>query len=324
MRRKGLVAIAFGAFAGCVLTAWAARSQLPQRPVLTTRLDEQNPAAGGGYIAWSRNSRARRRHFDAYVRQGRGRTIRLNARGTQGWIGGISGTTLVYQQAVRNRSDLKLFDLARRTRSNPPPGFNTRSWEWHPTVSGEWILFARSSEDADYMILRSLATGRQLVLDTLTDTSGDAQLEPGQVNGNFAVWTKCVSRTECIVFRYGLAQGTKTGFEAPRGKLHYGASVTAAGTVYLARSGRSCGNRVELWRYPLDGPPSLLLRFRRGQDFRFSYAVTLPQQRETAVTEVYYDRVRCARKSWDIYKVVDVTRAPPPPPQRGRATSTSS
>jgi hypothetical protein len=313
MPRKRLVAIAFGALAGCALTAWAAGSQLRQRPVLTTRLDEQNPAAGGGYIAWSRNSRARRRHFDAYVRQGRGRTIRLNARGTQGWIGGISGTRLVYQQAVRNRSDLKLFDLARRTRSNPPRGFNTRSWEWHPTVSGEWVLFARSSDEAHYVILRSLTTGRQLVLDRLTDPSRGAELEPGQVNGNFAVWTKCVSGTECIVFRYGLAQGTKTGFEAPPGRLHYGASVTAAGTVYLGRSGRGCGNRVELWRYPLDDQPSLLVRFRRGQDFRFSYAVTLPPQRETAVNEVYYDRVRCARTSWDIYKVLDVTRAPPPP-----------
>jgi hypothetical protein len=314
MRRKRLVAIAVGALAGSALSAWAATSQLPQRPVLTTRLDEQNPAAGGGYIAWSRNSRARRRHFDAYVSQARSRPIKLNARGTQGWIGGISGTTLVYQQAVRNRSDLKLFDLGRRTRFNPPRGFNTRSWEWHPTVSGEWVLFGRSSADADYMILRSLATGRQLVLDTLPDPSEDARLEPGQVNGNYAAWTKCVSRSECIVFRYSLAEGTKTGFEAPRGRLHYGPSVTAAGTVYLARSGRGCGNRVELWRYPLGGPPSLLLRFRRGQDFRFSYAVTLPPQRETAVTDVYYDRVRCARKpSWDIYKVVDVSRAPPPP-----------
>jgi hypothetical protein len=241
MRRKRLVALAFSALALCAIGAWAAKAQLPQRPVLTSRLDEQNPAAGGGYIAWSRNSRARRRHFDAYVKQAGGRPIKLNARGTQGWIGGISGSTLVYQQAVRNRSDLKLFDLARRTRSNPPAGFNTRNWEWHPTVSGEWILFGRSSADVDYMILRSLATGRQLVLDTLPDPSEEAVLEPGQVNGNYAVWTKCVSQSECIVFRYSLAEGTKTGLEAPRGRLHYGASVTAAGTVYLGRSGRGCG-----------------------------------------------------------------------------------
>jgi hypothetical protein len=92
--------------------------------------------------------------------------------------------------------------------------------------------------------------------------------------------------------------------------------VNAAGTVYVARSGRGCGNRVELWSYPLIGPPTLLQRFPLGQDFRYSYAVTLPPRAGVIETEVYYDRVLCARNAWDIYKLVDAVRGPPPPPRR--------
>ena len=107
------------------------------------------------------------------------------------------------------------------------------------------------------------------------------------------------------------AEPPKAPLPPPPGKLHYGSSVAPSGTVYLGRSGTGCGNHVELWRYPLDGAPTLLVTFRRGQDFRFSYV----NQTAADATAVYFDRVVCRKKAWDIYKIVD---RPPPLPARQR------
>src|SRR5207248_10322593 len=125
-------------------------------PGLTARLDGGDRAAGRRYLAWRRNNRKRPGHYDADVRQGGGRPVKVNARGTQGWIGGISGTTLFYQQAFKRHSDLNFFELTTHRRTYAA-GFNTRSWEWHPSISGDWVLFGRSAADTDYMILRSVS-----------------------------------------------------------------------------------------------------------------------------------------------------------------------
>ena len=296
LRRFVLAGVATAAMAA---TAWGAMSQ-NGTPVLATRLNEENPAAAGAYFAYSQNSRKRPRRYDAYVRSGRGPPIKVNAPRTQGWIGGISGTTLVYQQVPRNgHSDLKFFDLATRKRSDAA-GFNTRGWEWHPSISGDWVLVGRSSPDVDYMILRSVSTGRQVVLDKRAEADSSFDLAPGEVNGNYAAWTKCENGT-CAAYRYAIAEALTTPLPPPAGKAHYAASVDGSGTVYVGRSGNGCGNGAEIWRYPLVGVPSLLLKLPRGQDFRFTYATTA----STGATEVYYDRVICRRKAWDVYKVVD-------------------
>jgi hypothetical protein len=299
VRRVPASTLAAAAFAATAVTAWAATSQTGT-PVLATRLNEENPAAAGAYFAYSQNSRKRPRRYDAYVRSGQGRPIKVNAPRTQGWIGGISGTTLVYQQVPKNgHSDLKFFDLATRKRSDAA-GFNTRSWEWHPSISGDWVLFGRSSPDVDYTILRSFSTGRQIVLDKKAEAESSFELAPGEVNGDYAVWTKCEHAT-CAAYRYAIAEGLTTPLPPPAGKAHYAASVDASGTVYVGRSGSGCGNGAEIWRYPLVGLPTLLLKLPRGQDFRFTYATA----GSTGATEVYYDRVICRRKAWDVYKVVD-------------------
>lgn len=299
LRRFVHSALAAAAVAASAATAWAATSQTGT-PVLATRLNEENPAASGTYFAYSQNSRKRPRRYDAYVRSGQGRPVKVNAPRTQGWIGGISGTTLVYQQVARNgQSDLKFFDLATHKRSDAA-GFNTRSWEWHPSISGDWVLFGRSSPAVDYMILRSVSTGRQIVVDKRIEAPSSFDLAPGQVNGDYAAWTKCENGT-CTAYRYAIAEGLTTPLPPPAGKGHYAASVDASGTVYVGRSGSACGQDAEIWRYPLVGLPSLLLKLPRGQDLRFTYATT----GSTGATEVYYDRVICSRKAWDVYKVVD-------------------
>ena len=62
----------------------------------------------------------------------------MNAAGTEGRPGGISGKTLVYQQWRGRRSDIALLDLITRKRSKPPKGVNTRQSESRPSLSGKF------------------------------------------------------------------------------------------------------------------------------------------------------------------------------------------
>lgn len=283
-------------------------TQAGPEPVRATSLDERNPAAGPDVVAWSQNSRARPERHDAYVKVGSAPAVKVNARGTEGWIGGIDGTRLVYQEvSPGGQSDLKLFDISTKKRSALPAGFNTERWDWHPSISGDWILYGRGQvmlAGPQYVILRSLATGEQRVLDSIR--RANSVLHPGQVNGNFAVWVKCPSRHVCNVFRYDIAAGTKTQIPNPSGGPQYAASVTPTGTVYFVRSGKGCGIRVQLMRIGLVGPATRLLSLSAGQDVLFTYSFS----ESPTLTHVFYDRGSCRTNRWDILKIVDSTPAP--------------
>lgn len=114
--RRGLLVVAAAA---ALIAVPAAYALLSQHGVKTTRLYEQLPAATEGstqYVAWSQNSRAHRNHDPPMV---------------------------AYQQVVNGNSDLKLYDADAQTRTDPPAGVNTFDWEWEPSISGDWLLFAR-------------------------------------------------------------------------------------------------------------------------------------------------------------------------------------
>jgi len=304
MSRAMLVVLA----AVAVTAADAAVRQTPE-PVRATRLDEQNPAAAAGVVAWTQNSRARPRHYDAYVKVGAGTPMKINARGTEGWLGGIDGARLVYQQvSARGQSDLKLFDLSMRRRATVPAGINTKRWEWHPTISSDWLLFGRGiiyGANTQQVILRNLATGEQRVLDSIR--SRRAVLFAGQVSGNFVAWAKCPNQRRCDVFRYDIAAGTKTEIPNPGGRNQYAPSVTAAGTIYFMRSGTGCGASAELMRASLAGPTALVYSFPEGQDASITHSVS----ESPIATVVYYDRVSCRTERSDIFRIVD--REPPLP-----------
>jgi hypothetical protein len=277
------------------IPAWAAQDI----GVRTTPLNESNPAAGSGYIAWSQNSRAHPSHYDAYAKKPAHTPLRINPPGTFGWIGGIDGSLLVYQQVRKGQSDIKLFNLENRSRHDAPPGVNTKQWEWHPTISGDWILFARIRNDNRLrtLILFNRATHRSQVIDSIKGRNAD--IYPGQVNGDFAAWTKCTS-TLCNVYRYTISTKESSRIPNPFFNEQYAASVTSAGTVYLARSGSKCGSSVRLMRYPDGGPASRLLRFPLGVDLRFTYALDT-----SGGAVLFHDRVKCKPDAWDVYKVND-------------------
>ncbi len=282
--------------------------------------NEVGPAASGDWFAWSKSRQRRTSPFDLFAQHARNRAFKVNPKGTQAYAGGIEGTTLVYQ-LLRGRfviqSDLRLFDLGTRRRVAVPAGVNTASWECCGTISGNLLLFSRGhsySRDAQLILLRNLVTGELRVLDRLRNRKG--LLSAGQLNGTFAVWTRCNPYPRCQIIRYDVATAAATPLPIAAGKVAYSPAVNPLGTAYYLRSSKGCGKSVELVKQSLTGAPEVLTAFPKGRDGDITYADTvLPRPPVgAATTHVYFDRTACSKKTWDIYRVDDLETLPPPGP----------
>jgi hypothetical protein len=269
-------------------------------PLKTTNAQDQVPAADATHFAWSHYAR-RGTRFVPLLMQSGGTLVRVNRPNTHGWSGGFEGNTFVYQEVSGRQSNLQLYDVPSRVRSAPPAGVNTLAWEWRPTMSGDQLLFGRSllNQAIDQVLLRDLTTGTTRVLDRIRWRNGINW--PGQVNGNYAVWFRCVRSTgRCNVFMHDIAAGTTTVIPNP-GRQQYSPSVASDGTVYFVRSRRGCGAAVQLIRRPPGGPSRLIASLKPGRDASHTYAL----ENADGTTTVFFERVYCPTESWDVLKLVD-------------------
>jgi hypothetical protein len=287
------MAVVFVALLGATESAHAST----QIAVKATSAFEQAPGTGGGtYFAWTRGSRTR-----LLIQSGPGQpAFHVNGSRTRAWSGSIDGTTFVYQLARGGgNSDIRLMDVVSHAKS-APAGINTRRWEWHPTISGNWILFGRSAFDRNRsrVLLHNTSTGQTI---TLADVQGKSiRVDPGQVSGDYAVWDRCAH--VCNVFRYQISTGQTTRIpNTITGQLQYDPSVTDTGTVYFVHSGDGCGRHVKLIEWVSGQPLNVLVEFRPGRDV-FSTTQTTPDQ--VTGTDVYYDKYTCRTADSDIYKIV--------------------
>ncbi|HKO75426.1 MAG TPA: hypothetical protein VJU01_08950 [Gaiellaceae bacterium] len=297
--RRGLLVVAAVAALLAVPVAYAL---LSQHGVKTTPLYEQLPAASADgstqYFAWSQNSRAHRNHFDAFLTRTGDPRVKLNAKG-QGYVGGIDPPMVAYQQVVNGNSDVKLYDADAQTRTDPPAGVNTFDWEWEPSISGDWLLFGRQTSSTQFVILRSLTTATEVILD-----QGPRFRHAGQVNGDYAVWTRCTKAT-CNVVRRQISTVSDTPLSKPSTKLQYGAAVTGNGIVYVARSGAKCGADVKIVRYFGVGDPAggtiVADLGTNGRDFWSAYA----RDNDDGSIDLFYDRYLCGKSTSDVYRLHD-------------------
>jgi hypothetical protein len=224
--------------------------------------------------------------------------VKLNAKG-EGFIGGIDPPMVAYQQIVNGHSDLKLYDANSQTRPALPAGVNTADWEWEPSISGDWLLFGRQTTSTQFVILHSLTTPTEVVLD-----HGSRFRHAGQVSGDFAVWTRCTSAT-CNVVRREITPATNSVLPKPSTKFQYGAAVTSTGIVYAARSGSNCGANVKIVRYfgATDPPGGTVIADlgTNGRDFWSAYA----RENADGSVDVFYDRYLCKKGTSDLYRVQD-------------------
>jgi hypothetical protein len=308
MRARLLLA----ALAATVIAAPAAWAQLAEVGVVTGPRNENNSAADWNgteeVLAWSRSRPGHPSAYDAWVRVGGNPVIKLNV-GGRGWMGGIDYPLVAYQRLLNGQSNIYLYDLSSDSRPATPAGVNTNRWEWHPTISGEWLLFGRSDRRRDRIVLHNTTTGEERVLETANPRH--VTVRPDQVNGNWATYTRC-QRT-CNVIRYDITAEAKTTLPRPAGassRHQYGSSVTSAGTVYFARSGNGCGRNIRIIRAFGPGDPptgTAIAHLARGRDlYPFSYA----RENTDGSADVFYDRYSCAKDRDDIYKVTDPAPGP--------------
>jgi hypothetical protein len=304
----------------CVgLVAVAAAVAASPVAIKATIRNETAPAAGGDWFAWSKSRSGGPSPSDVWAQHGTDPAFRVNPRDTQAFTGGIDGNRLVYQLLLHGGargSDLRLYDLQRRTHLALGAGVNTKRWECCPTISGDWLLFDRGlayNRAQQLLILRNLATREERVLDRLSNRNGI--LSAGQISGNYAVWAKCNPYPKCQIFRYDIVARTSTPLAVPAGKVVYSPSVSVAGTTYYGRSNPGCGKAAELVKEPFGGTAQVLVSLPAGQDLDVTSAILqVESPTELPITRVYYDRVVCRRKAWDIFAVVDIERPIPPPP----------
>jgi hypothetical protein len=294
---------------GALVATPVAYALLAQQPVKTTRLYEQLPAAqtasGVRYFAWTQNTVAHPRRNDAFLKRGAEVRVKLNTVG-HGYLGGIDAPLVVYQQVYRGQSNIKIYDADTHARSNPPTGVNTSDWEWEPSISGDWLLYGRQDNQTDtqWVYLRSLTSTTEVELD-----EGLTFRQAGQVNGDYAVWTRCDGA--CDVVRRRISTTTVTVLPKPAATTYqYGAAVTSTGVVYVARSGRGCGSGgVKIVRYfgpsdPANG--TVIAALGSGRDMWSGYA----RENADGSVDVFYDRYGCRSNVGDIYRVRDPAPGP--------------
>ncbi|HEV8602208.1 MAG TPA: hypothetical protein VGQ68_02310 [Gaiellaceae bacterium] len=300
------------ALATLVPIATAGATVTPPVPVKNGPADEFAPAASSEYLVWAQSphNSTRSTVWAQHIAEA---PFRVSPRSVRAYPGGIDGTRLVYQRVRGEQSNLAFFDLATRRQTSAPAGVNTRQWEWDPSISGDWLLFGRTTRTTESILLWNLTTRRRIKLSSIRTGRG-RRLTPGYVNGNFAVWERCGTGRVCDVYRYDITLGTKKAVPSIPGKQDYAPSVTADGTVYYGRSGRGCGASVQLVKSPLTGAEEVLYSLPQGEDFATTYPVTVPSPPSgLQTTSIYFDRIVCREEAWDIYRLDDVTPLPPPP-----------
>ena len=147
------------------------------------------------------------------------------------------------------------------------------------------------------MILFDLSTGDSQRLGEVRGRN--AFLAPGQVTGDWAVWSTCRSETVCNVIRYFIPDGTRETIPNDGARQH-APSVTPDGTVYFARSNARCGGSVKVVRHAPNGNETVLWRIQSGDEVGSTETYT---DRE-GITTLLFDQYDCDRAaeadSWQI------------------------
>jgi hypothetical protein len=241
--------------------------------ILRNGLDNQAPFfSREGILGFQVNSRRYPNDYNVEIEDQAGHSAFINTPGTDGFSGGIDGATIVYSEWDGTNQHLKLFDLATGQRTDIP-ALDTAAPEYHPTISGPWILFTRGDRSSTTeVLLFNRISGELRTLASITAQGPGAFVYSGQVAGNYAVWGR-VTASGQDVFRYQINTGTNTLLRRPRGVFaRYDPAVTAAGTVFWEQSSNACRPQVQIASETRGGRLRILATISAGADAGYMYA----------------------------------------------------
>jgi hypothetical protein len=251
-----------------------------------TAAHEFGGSKSANYLAWFQGRPNNPSHIDVWVKPNGARAFKVNPRGTEAGLGSLDGNRLVYQQITRRDSNIRIMNLTTR-RSRGVGRANTRHREYQPHLDGQWLLFARLNERTHRrtLILMNLRSGATRTLARMRESQF---IQPGQINGDYAVWLQWNVSGLSKVKRYRIS--TRSTVTVPNNRRYnWASSVTPRGTVYFSRSGRRCGRFTGLFRWTPGSAPRQIVNFPDGVDMGWSNVYVNRQGK----IEVLHGRGRC-------------------------------
>ena len=259
--------------------------------------NEFSSAAGGAFLAWSSNGIPGKLDNDLYVKE-KGVGTRIKDAGKYQDVGNIEiggphGDILVYAlyPPRGGDGDIKFYDLAGGTQSNPPAGINTTKDDESPAISGEYLLFGRGPAN------KGGYTSKQVLLYNFTTHTfttvataplGNSVTANG-LRGDFATYDQCPSTGMCNVFRYQISTDATIKMPNP-GRATYWSSVLADGTVYFVQGApTACGVNTRVMRWH-DGTLTRLVQLPNGYEIADLDAVETP-----GGPMVFFTRINCPK-----------------------------
>jgi hypothetical protein len=186
-------------------------------------------------------------------------------------------------------------------------------------MSGNLLLFGRLSDDGiRRIILFDLLTRESQVLDHIQGRG--AFLAPGQINGDWASWTKCRAVGPCDAIRYNIPNRERIAIANP-GREQRATSIGPDGTLYFARARSVCGSSVRLMSVTVDGTETELWRLPSGDDIGTTHVYV----DGGGGTSLYFDHYDCDQAAVsDVWEIVEPGTAPTTSPSPGSTGPPSS
>jgi len=183
-----------------------------------------------------------------------------------------------------------------------PDGVNTGTWQYEPSLSGEWVLFGRTTAHKYSILLHDTSTAQTIKL--ASHRRRGAFLDPGQVMStlagswaSYSIFNKStrVSNT----YRHDIVGGTTEKIPRPAGRGQYSSSIAPNGTLFYVRSKLGCGKHVVIRENVPGGADTPLVSLPAGYDVFHTFVVDEGGGEFT----LYYDQASCSSNRSDVYSI---------------------
>jgi hypothetical protein len=226
-----------------VTMSTVAAAGTPTEERVTGRRFEAQGTGNAGFFAWSKDEAGDPNASHVWVKPAGSRAFEVSQRG-HAFAGQVdqSGSLLAYWFYTNADADVRLYDMASKTRVAVPTGVNTSKDEYFSAVFGNQMIFVRSARNTTRLFLvTDRTTGDKVAIRTLDNRHAFVANQP-HLYGNWVTYSICNARfTACSAYRYDIAGTLQVTVPNPNQKYYFAPSADLAGNVYFEQSGAGCG-----------------------------------------------------------------------------------